>query len=75
MIRIKKVVDVVALPKNSKSIIAILEQAGFKKVSQKGSHIKMKHADDRVTIAPYPKKDLPLGTVRNIFKSAQRIIE
>ncbi len=59
------------LPTNSKVIVSLLEQAGFEKVSTKGSHVKMKHPDGRITIVPHPKKDLPLGTVRNIFKQAK----
>ncbi|KDN12742.1 hypothetical protein SALWKB12_1266 [Snodgrassella communis] len=37
----------------------------------KGSHHQFKHASKsgRVTV-PHPKKDLPLGTVKNIFKQA-----
>ncbi len=58
-------------PTSSKAIVSILEKEGFEKVSQKGSHVKMKHPDGRIVIVPHPKKDLPLGTVRNIFKSAQ----
>ncbi len=58
------------LPTSSKAIVSLLEQAGFEKVSTKGSHVKMKHPDGRITIMPHPKKDLPIGTVRNILKQA-----
>ncbi len=58
-------------PTNSKAIVTLLEQAGFERVSTKGSHVKMKHPDGRITIVPHPKKDLPLGTVRNILKQAK----
>lgn len=59
------------VPTDSKTIMKLLEKAGFEKVSQKGSHIKMKHPDGRVTIVPHPKKDLPLGTAQNILRLAQ----
>lgn len=59
-----------AIPTNSKAIVKMLEQAGFEQVSQKGSHVKMRHPDGRQTIVPHPKKDLPVGTVQNILKLA-----
>lgn len=55
---------------NSRQVLQKLAQAGFVKVSQRGSHIKMRHSDGRVTIVPHPKKDLPLGTLRNIEAQA-----
>lgn len=59
------------VPTDSKTIMKLLEKTGFEKISQKGSHIKMKHPDGRVTIVPHPKKDLPLGTAQNILRLAQ----
>ena len=47
-----------------------LARAGFTKVSQKGSHIKLRHPDGRMVIVPHPKQDLPAGTLRNIEKQA-----
>ena len=40
-------------------------------MAQKGSHRQYKHKTKggRVTV-PHPKKDLPLGTVKSIFKQA-----
>ena len=55
---------------NSKEVLQKLSQAGFVKVSQKGSHIKMRH-DGRMTIVPHPKKDLPPGTLHNIELQAK----
>ncbi len=56
---------------NSKERIKILGKSGWQKVAQKGSHIQFKHKTrkGRVTV-PYPKKDLPIGTVKSIFKQA-----
>ena len=59
------------VPTNSKEIIKTLKEAGFFEESCRGSHVKMKHADGRMTIVPHPKKDLPLGTSRNIFRQAK----
>jgi len=40
-------------------------------VRTKGSHHHFKHpTNPRLVTVPHPKKDLPLGTVRNILKTA-----
>ena len=56
---------------NSRELIRLLEQDGWKLVAVKGSHHQFKHAakSGRVTV-PHPKKDLPLGTVRGVLKQA-----
>jgi len=52
---------------NSREVIRLLEADGWRQVRQKGSHIQFKHPTKRgrVTV-PHPKRDLPLGTLRNI---------
>lgn len=42
---------------------------GFAVVSQNGSHVKLRK-DGKTVIVPHPKKDLPVGTARNIAKQA-----
>ena len=54
---------------NSRNIIKLLEQDGFVLVKVAGSHHKFKKQGRTVTV-PHPKKDLPIGTVRNIYKQA-----
>lgn len=56
---------------NSKKLIKFLEEDGWYKHTQKGSHCQFKHPTKkgRVTI-PYPKKDLPIQTVKSILKQA-----
>ncbi|MBB4120685.1 type II toxin-antitoxin system HicA family toxin [Martelella radicis] len=54
---------------NSRKIIKHLENDGFELVKVTGSHHKFKKDDKTVTV-PHPKKDLPIGTVRNIYKQA-----
>ena len=54
---------------NSRQIIKRLEEDGFTQVKIVGSHHKFKKGDRTVTV-PHPKKDLPIGTVRNIYKQA-----
>lgn len=51
-------------PKVSASqLIKAFENMGFSKVSQKGSHIKMKHSDGRTAIIPNHKLIKP-GTLK-----------
>ncbi|WP_417488779.1 type II toxin-antitoxin system HicA family toxin [Maricaulis sp.] len=54
---------------NSRKIIRRLEQDGFKLVQIVGSHHKFRKGDKTVTV-PHPKKNLPTGTVRAIYKQA-----
>lgn len=57
------------IERDSKKIVAQLKECGFETISQRGSHLKMRKGD-RTVIIPHPKKDLPLGTARNIYKQA-----
>lgn len=54
----------------SKDVIKILEQNGWKKDRQSGSHIVFKHPNfnDHITI-PHPKNESSIG----IIKQAERI--
>jgi len=57
---------------NSRDLIKILEEDGWRLIVAKGSHNQYKHPfkKGRVTI-PHPKKDLPKGTLASIFKQAE----
>ena len=57
------------MERNSKNIVKRLEAEGWILVSVKGSHHKFRKGEVTV-IVPHPKKDLPLGTARNIAKMA-----
>ena len=54
---------------DSGRIIRRLKDDGFVLVSVKGSHHKFRKAGKTV-IVPHPRKDLPVGTARNIAKQA-----
>ncbi|MCG8632553.1 MAG: type II toxin-antitoxin system HicA family toxin [Desulfobacterales bacterium] len=54
----------------SKQIIKELKKAGFSLVKITGDHHKFKHENGRIVIVPHPKKDMPIGTARNIYKMA-----
>jgi predicted RNA binding protein YcfA (HicA-like mRNA interferase family) len=55
----------------SAEVMRRLEVEGWRKVHQAGSHVKFKHPDRPNTVTvPHPKKDLPIGTLRSIYRQA-----
>jgi predicted RNA binding protein YcfA (HicA-like mRNA interferase family) len=56
---------------NSRDMIDRFNSEGWVLVNVRGSHHNYRHPDyqGRVTV-PHPKKDLPKGTVRSIFRQA-----
>jgi predicted RNA binding protein YcfA (HicA-like mRNA interferase family) len=57
--------------KNSRDIKRRLEKEGFILKSVAGSHHKYWHPEQmKVVILPHPKKDIAIGTLRDIYKSA-----
>ena len=57
------------LQTNSRKLIRLLQQDGFELIKVVGSHHKLRKGKNVVTV-PHPKKDLPIGTVRSIYKQA-----
>jgi predicted RNA binding protein YcfA (HicA-like mRNA interferase family) len=55
--------------RDSRKIISALMREGFEVVSIRGSHHKLRKGSLMV-IVPHPKKDLPLGTARAIYRQA-----
>ena len=55
----------------SAEVIKRLEEDGWQLHHVKGSHHQFKHPEQsgKITV-PHPKKDLPIGTLRNIFRQA-----
>lgn len=59
------------LLRDSRDIIRRLLEDGFEEKSVRGSHHKFVHrATHRMVMVPHPKRDLPPGTVRSIYKQA-----
>ncbi|MFN0044068.1 MAG: type II toxin-antitoxin system HicA family toxin [Alphaproteobacteria bacterium] len=54
----------------SAEILKALEAIGFERVSQKGSHIKLRNTAGKTVIVPHPRKDMPRGTLRSIERLA-----
>ncbi len=59
------------MERNSRKLIKLLKEAGWELVDTSASHHQLKHPEivGRVTV-PHPKKDLPLGTVRSVYRQA-----
>lgn len=57
------------MERNSREIIRRLRKEGFELIASSGSHHKFRKGE-RTVIVPHPKKDLPIGTARNIARSA-----
>jgi len=57
-------------------VVGILEEFGFVKAAQRGSHIKLKrltsHSSQTLTVPAHDHLDL--GTLRAIFRQASRFI-
>ena len=56
---------------DSRDVLAALRADGWEQVTQKGSHINLKHSakPGRVTV-PHPRRDLPIGTLKSIERQA-----
>lgn len=46
-----------------------LAKAGFEEISQRGSHLKLRHRDGRTAIVPLHRELAP-GTLRSILRQA-----
>ena len=56
-----------------KEIVKVLETDGWYQVRQRGSHRQFKHSIKKgtVTVAGKPSLDMPIGTLKSIYKQAQ----
>lgn len=56
---------------DSKAVRKVLQADGWQPVRQKGSHLQFRHATKKgVVTLTHPKKNIPKGTLRNIFRQA-----
>lgn len=59
------------LPTSTRKIIKRLSEEGWELNRIKGDHHIFVHPDKpNLAIVPHPKKDLPIGTLRDIYKVA-----
>ena len=54
---------------SGQQVVSALGRAGFQQVSQRGSHVKVRHADGRQAIVPM-HRELARGTLRSILRQA-----
>lgn len=62
--------EVKQMPIAPKQMVKLLKKNGFYKVSQRGSHIKMRDEKGHQTTVPMHNKDLDKGTEDAILKQA-----
>ena len=56
---------------DSKNVIRKLKKDGWEKVGGKGDHEKFKHHEKPGhVVVPCPRKDIPTGTLRSIYRQA-----
>ncbi|MAG78263.1 hypothetical protein CL616_02760 [archaeon] len=54
---------------SGKEMCKLVEKLGFEKVHQKGSHVRYKHQDGRLTVVPvHGNEDIGRGLLREILK-------
>jgi predicted RNA binding protein YcfA (HicA-like mRNA interferase family) len=59
---------------SGKEMVKILKKEGFIEFRQKGSHLHMKHKDDKTRWASIPihgNEDLPRHVIKNIIRTAK----
>lgn len=57
---------------SARRLLGILESAGFEIVRQKGSHVRLKHPDGRITTVPlHANRDIGRGLLRKILRDAE----
>ena len=47
-----------------------MRSVGFAEVSQRGSHVKLRHEDGRTAIVPL-HRELAMGTLRSVLRQAR----
>ncbi|NJD87858.1 MAG: type II toxin-antitoxin system HicA family toxin [Betaproteobacteria bacterium] len=56
---------------SSAEVLRRLHADGWVRVHQKGSHVKLvSPCKPGIVVVPHPRKDLPAGTLRAIFRQA-----
>ncbi|MCH7500962.1 MAG: type II toxin-antitoxin system HicA family toxin [Nitrospinae bacterium] len=58
--------------RNSRQLIRLVERDGWYQVRTTGSHWHFRHPSKAGTVTlPHPKRDIPMGTARSIYRQAQ----
>ncbi len=57
---------------SGRNFCKILEKIGFEKIHQKGSHVRYKHPDGRLTVVPvHGNEELGKGLLNEILKQVK----
>lgn len=59
---------------SGREVVTALKRAEFVPVSQRGSHLKLRHPDGRTVIVPM-HHELALGTLSSILRQSQLTLE
>jgi predicted RNA binding protein YcfA (HicA-like mRNA interferase family) len=60
----------------SAEVLSALSQAGFQRVRQRGSHLRLRHSDGRiVTVPDHGAQDLGRGLLRKILRDAELSVD
>jgi len=59
---------------SGEEVTRALARVGFVEVSQRGSHVKMRHPDGPTTIVPM-HRELRMGTLRSICRQAKLTVD
>lgn len=60
---------------NAKNILKALKNNGFQTVRQKGSHVRLRHQDGRITTIPiHSGQDIGKGLLRKILRDTELTI-
>lgn len=63
-------------PVPARKLIRVLQGEGFVRVSQRGSHLKMRHPDGRTLVVPiHPGRDVKVGLLRAVLAEAGLSVE
>lgn len=58
-----------------RQVFAALERAGFVRVSQRGSHVKMRRGDALAIVPDHGRRDVQRGTLKSILEQAGLTID
>jgi len=58
--------------RDSQQLIKLVKKDGWYEVRTKGSHHHFRHPEkDGLLTIPHPKREIPIGTVKSIYRQAQ----
>jgi predicted RNA binding protein YcfA (HicA-like mRNA interferase family) len=58
-------------PVEARKLVRVLASIGYRRVSQSGSHLKLRHADGRILVVPmHANQPVNVGLLRAILRQA-----